>query len=151
MVRLAVTPERSAWVAARVAAFPAEAPEQIRWQAPYVAEFGALPLYLGWFETIGIRVDGEIVSWSTEDDYPGARTVEERYLWLTALVDGTRRYEGLSDLLPPRPTDAIDCPHWGHPLFTEGKVFCPECCGLGWVQAGRAEHCDPADRPAAAR
>jgi hypothetical protein len=136
VVRLAVSPEQSAWIAARVAAFPAEAPEQLRWQAPYVAEFGALPLYLGWFETIGIRADGEIVSWSTEGDYPGARPVEDRYEWLTALVDGARRYEALRALLPARPADAVDCRHLAHPLFSEGKVFCPECCGLGWVQVG---------------
>jgi hypothetical protein len=138
VVRLAVTPEQSAWIAARVAAFPVEAPGPVQWEAPYVAEFVALPLYLGWFETIGIRADGEIVSWSTEGDYPGSRPVEDRYIWLSALVDGARRYEGLRALLPPRPADAIDCPCLAHPLFSEGKVLCPECCGLGWVRAGQA-------------
>lgn len=138
MVRLAVTPEQSAWIDARVAAFPSEAAEPIRWEAPYVSQFGALPLYLGWFETIGIRADGEILSWSTEGDYPGTRPVEDRYLWLSALVDGARRYEALRALLPARPSDAVDCRHPGHPLFSERKISCPECCGLGWVQAGRA-------------
>ncbi len=139
MVRLAVTREQSAWIAARIAAFRDEAPEPIRWETPYASEFGALPLYLGWTETIGIRADGEIVNWSTEGDYPGSRPVEEDDIWLSALVDGARRYEGLRGLLPSRPADAIDCRCLAHPLFSEGKILCSECCGLGWFQAGRAK------------
>ena len=141
MVRLAVSPEQSAWIAARVAAFSAEAPQQLRWEVPHVAEFGALPLYLGWFETIGIRPDGEIVGWSTDDEfsgYSGVRPVEDRYHWLSALVDGSRRYERLKALLPARPAGAVDCLHLALPLYAEGKVFCPECCGLGWVEPARA-------------
>jgi hypothetical protein len=105
---------------------------------PYVAQFAALPLYLGWFETIAIRADGEIVSWSTEGEYPGVRPVEDRYLWLSALVDGSRRYEPLRSLLPRRPAGAVDCRHLGHPMFEVGKVFCPVCCGLGWIVPAKA-------------
>jgi hypothetical protein len=122
-----------------VGAFSSEAPEQLRWEAPYVAEAAALPLYLGWTETIGIRADGEIIRWSTEGDYPGVQPVEDRYLWLTALVDGSRRYPELRALLPTRPAGAVDCRHLTIPLFAEGKVFCPECYGLGWVRAAIAE------------
>jgi hypothetical protein len=133
MVRMAMPPELSAWVTARIASFRSEAPEPLRWEAPYVAEFAALPLYLGWWETIGIRAGGEIVSWSTEDEYAGVRPVEDRSLWLSALVVGTQRYPELRPLLPPRPAGAVDCRHLGHPLFAEGRVICGECCGLGWV------------------
>jgi len=135
MVRLAVSPELSAWIADRIAAFPTESPHPIRWEAPYVAEFGALPLYLGWWETIGIRADGEILSWSTEGDYPGTRPVEDRYVWLSSLVEGARRHEALLALLPTRPADAVDCPHLTIPGFAESQVICPDCCGLGWFQA----------------
>jgi hypothetical protein len=135
VARLAMSPEQSAWITARVASFPAEAPEQLLWEARNVADFGALPLYLGWSETIGIRADGEIVRWSTEGDYPGARPVLDRYTWVTALVDGTRRYEALRALLPSRPADAVDCRCLVYPVFCEGKILCPECCGLGWVRA----------------
>jgi hypothetical protein len=142
MVRLAVTPEQAAWIAARVAAFPTEAPPgQIWWDGQYVAQFGALPLGVGWWETIGIRADGEIVSWCTDDsgpagDYPGVRPVKGPE-WLKALVVGARQYEELRDLLPPRPTDAVDCQHLDHPMFTEGKVLCPRCFGLGWARPSR--------------
>jgi hypothetical protein len=55
VARVTVNEELSAWIAARIAAFPSEAAEQLRWQVPYVTEAVALPLYLGWCETIGIR------------------------------------------------------------------------------------------------
>jgi hypothetical protein len=141
MARVTMPPELSAWVADRIATFPHEAPEQLRWMAPSVVEYAALPLYVGWWDTTGIRPDGEIVSWSTEDElsgYSGVRPVEDRYHWLSALVDGSRRYERLKALLPTRPPGAVDCPHLAYPVFAEGKVFCPGCCGLGWVQAGDA-------------
>src|SRR4051812_3967744 len=100
-----MSPELSAWVAARVAAFPHEAPESLRWLAPSVAEYAALPLYVGWWDTTAITAAGEIVSWSTEDEssgYSGVRPVETHYHWLSALVDGSRRYERLKALLPAR-------------------------------------------------
>jgi hypothetical protein len=147
LTRVAVSPELSAWIAARIAAFPAKAAEQLRWEAPYVSEAKALPLYLGWFETIGIRADGEIVRWSTEGEYPGVQSVEDRYVWLSSLVDASRRYPELRVLLPTRPVKAVDCRHLSHPIFAEGKVFCPECCGLGWVDAADAEHDPPTDLP----
>jgi hypothetical protein len=137
MARIALPPELSAWLADRIAMFPREAPGQLRWLAPSVVGYAALPLCVGWWDTTGIRADGEIVSWSTEDDlagYSGVRPVEDRYLWLSALVDGTWRYERLKVLLPRRPPAAVDCFHLRHPVFAEGKVSCPEYCGLGWVE-----------------
>jgi hypothetical protein len=133
MALLVVSPELSVWLAERVAAYSAEASAPLRWLAASVAEFGALPLYVGWFDVIGLRPDGEFVCWSREGDYPGTRPVEDRYLWLTSLVDAARRYPELRALLPARPVGARDCPHLAHPYFAQGKVFCPDCCGLGWI------------------
>jgi hypothetical protein len=62
MTRVAVSPELSAWIADRIAAFPTEAAEQIRWQVPDVTQNKALSLYRGWTQTIGIRADGEIIN-----------------------------------------------------------------------------------------
>ena len=137
--QVTVPPELSAWLAARVAAFPSEAPEGLRWEAPYVAESGALPLYCEWTETIAIRPDGEFVRWSTEGEYAGVKPVEERYLWVSALVIACRRYSELHVLLPARPPGAVDCDHFGHPLFTEYKVICSKCCGLGWLVGGESD------------
>jgi hypothetical protein len=75
--------------------------------------------------------------------YSGVRPVEDRYFWLSSLVDGSRRYQPLKFLLPQRPANAVDCRHLAHPIFAEGKVFCPECCGLGWVDPSASY--DPAE------
>jgi hypothetical protein len=152
MAHVAMSPEISAWVTDRISMFPREAPEQLRWLAPSVVEYAALPLYVGWWDTTGIRPDGAIVSWSTEDElsgYSGMRLVEDRYQWLSALVDGCRRYERLIALLPTRPAGAVECPYLAHALHAEGKVFCPKCCGLGWVEPSGAQPgaaTDPAGR-----
>ncbi len=140
-MRVEVTPELSAFIAARIAGFPAEAPERLRWEAPFVAEFDALPLYVGWVETVGVRPDGEVVRWSTEGDYAGVRAVEDRVWVLSALVDGSRRYPELAALIPERPPDAADCPCRGQPVFASGVVLCGECGGVGWLprNSGTAE------------
>ena len=91
------------------------------------------PLYLGWMETIGIRADGEMVSWSTEGDYSGLRPVEDRTWLLSALVCGVERYPELRALLPERPKEAVDCPCRKHPLLVSGKIRCGECGGIGWL------------------
>jgi hypothetical protein len=138
-VRVAVSAELSAFIAARVAAFPAEAPGPLRCEAPFVAEFAALPLYLGWTETIGIRPDGEVVRWSSEGAYAGARPVQDRVWMLSALVEGAQRYPELAALLPERPSGAVDCPCRTHPLLASGQVLCGQCGGIGWlVQESRA-------------
>jgi hypothetical protein len=148
VVRIAVPPELSAFIAARVASYPTEAPERLRWESPFVTDFGALPLYPGWTETIGIRPDGEIVQWSTEGDYPGLRAVEDRLWVLSALVAGAKRYPELRALLPERPAGAVDCQCRDHPLFVSGKVLCGTCGGVGWLPAeSRAEPSAAPDRP----
>ena len=94
-----------------------------------VDEFNALPLYVGWTQTIGIRADGEVVCWSTEGDYAGTRPEEDRSWLLTALVAGADRYPELRPLLPVRGPDAIDCPCRAIPLCVSGKVGCASAAG----------------------
>jgi hypothetical protein len=50
------------------------------------------------------------VRWHTDGPapYPGVWPVEGRYDWLSALVEGARRYPELGVLLPARPASA-DC------------------------------------------
>lgn len=137
MVRVAVAPEMSAWIAARIDRYAAEATEPYQqWEAPVVARFAALPLIRHWFETLGLRADGELVRWHTDgpDPYDGIRPVDDRVAWLPALVEGARWYPELRSLLPPREPGSVDCRCAGIPLFSSGKVICPECGGLGWVR-----------------
>jgi hypothetical protein len=138
-VRVAVSPTLSNFVTARIANYGAEATNPYHgWDAPSVAEFAALPLIRHWYETIGLRADGEIVRWSTIDNpdpYPGVKPVEDRYDWLSALVEGAGIYPKLRELLPIRGPAAVECRCARYPPFVAGKFICPECCGLGWVEA----------------
>ena len=141
-MRVAMPPELSAFIAARIAGYAAEATEPFhRWEAPAVAAFAALPLIRHWFETFGLRADGEVVRWDTDGEtpYPGVRPVEERFDWLSALVEGARRWQELRALLPVRPPSARDCFCVGHALFAQGRMLCPECCGLRWIMHPNAE------------
>lgn len=139
MTRVPVTVETSEYIARCVGAFCDEAPEQLRWQAHYVAEFRALPLYIGWTETIGLRPDGEIVRWSTEGEYTGVRPVEDP-VWVRAgLVEGSKRYPGLRSLIPARRPDARTCPVCAGAGYPPGlpHIGC-SCGGVGWVDAKTA-------------
>ena len=109
--------------------------------APSVIEYAVLPLYVGWWDTTGIRPDGEIVSWSTEDelsDYSGIRRVEDRYLWLSAVVDGSRRYERLKALLPTRPAGRRRLRPPGPSGVCRGKGILPEMQRARMGRAGRS-------------
>jgi hypothetical protein len=132
-VRIILNDEMSAYIAFRIAEFPTESEERIRWQSCYVAEFSALPLYLGWFETIGIRPDGEFISWSTENEFAGVKAVEERTWMLSALIVGAKRYPELRRLLPQRGPDDLDCKCFQHPKFVSVEVLCGTCGGIGWL------------------
>gem|GEM_PF-2479074 len=137
-MQFALSPELSAFVAARIANYEAEATELYhRLEAPAVVEFAALPLIRHWAETIGLRTNGEVVRWHTDLDepYSGVRPVEERYDWLSAVVEGAQRWPELGALLPARPASAVVCRCVGHASFAHGKVICPECCGLQWQLA----------------
>src|SRR4051812_3342300 len=109
MARVPLSDEAVRFIADRIASFPTDPPDRLWWQAGYVTNFGALPLYLGWTETIGITPDGRVIRWSTEGEYAGARPVEDRDWVLLTLVDGAARYPGLRSLLPERGAEAIDC------------------------------------------
>ena len=138
MSHVDVTPDASKWIAAKIAAFATEADHRHHWLTEYVSQFNALPLYVGWTETIGIRPNGEIVSWSTEDEFIGVRSIEDRMLVLISLVNGSRRFPELAHLLPKRTPGAEDCGCRDVPLLVSGRAFCGTCGGLGWLptQAG---------------
>lgn len=133
VARVGMSIALQAYVAARIEHYTREAPGPLQEESPFAAEFGALPLYRDWGETIGIRPDGELVRWSTDGDFPGVRPVEDRKWMLIALVVGARRYAELAALIPVRPPEAVDCMCCSHPLFADGRVLCGKCCGLGWL------------------
>jgi hypothetical protein len=132
-VRVSVPAELAAFLQARIADYAAEAPEPLRWAAPFVTEIGALPLYFGWTETIALRPDGQLVCWSTEGHDAEVRPLHDGAWVLPALVAGADRYPELRELLPERPSDAVECPCRKHPLFASRQIPCGRCGGLGWL------------------
>jgi hypothetical protein len=139
VAQIAVPADLAAFLQARIACYPAEAPEVLQWATPFVSEFAALPLYFGWTETIALRPDGRLVCWSTEAEYAGMRALEDRDWVLPALVAGADRYPELRALLPERPPGAVDCPCLEHPLLASRQILCGRCGGLGWLATeGRA-------------
>ena len=132
-MRVAVSEELSAFIAARVAGFPTEATGPLLYESPFVAEFAALPLYRGWTETIGIQPSGEIVRWSPDGDFAGIQPEDDRVWVLSALVEGSKRYPELAELIPQRPPDAVDCECRKNPWIASGKFECGKCGGVGWL------------------
>lgn len=134
-----VPTEVAAFVQARIASYSTEAPPELQWASPFVAEFGALPLYFGWTEIIALRPHGGLVCWSTEAQHAGLQSLQDRSWVLPALVAGANRYPQLRVLLPERPPGAVDCPCLKHPLLASNQVLCGNCGGLGWLATeGRA-------------
>ncbi len=140
MTRFDVTKEEFAYIAARVTSFASEAAANWQWQCAFVDEFGALPLFLGWTETFGIRPDGSLVRWSTEGQYPGVRPIERQVDVNLAIIHGSERHPELARLIPQPPADAIVCAQChgtGRVAVSDDPLIC-SCGGAGWVVPGEA-------------
>ncbi|HKO91813.1 MAG TPA: hypothetical protein VJU61_11700 [Polyangiaceae bacterium] len=131
--RLRLKPEQAAFVADRVRHFARDAPETWSWQRGYVQEHRALPLYLGWTETLGIQPDGFLVRWSTEAEYDGVKSIVDPIECAVALTLGAERYPELQSLVPDRPRDVQHCSACaGLGRFPQQPEVICECGGLGW-------------------
>jgi hypothetical protein len=138
MTSVEVTKDEFAYIAARVKSFASEAEANWQWQANFVEQFEALPLFLGWTETLGIRPDGSLVRWSTEGEYSGVRPVDRRVDVNLALIYGSRRHPKLVRLIPRPPSDAIVCAQChgtGRVAVSDDPLICA-CGGAGWLAAG---------------
>jgi hypothetical protein len=137
-----VTEEESAYIAARVRAFVAEAAPEWQWQAPFVERFGALPLFLGWTEALAIQPDGSLVRWSIEGDYEELRVIDIQIEINLALISGAKRYPRLARLIPKAPADAVICVqcHGTGRLNTADDPLICSCGGAGWVRPEEARH-----------
>jgi hypothetical protein len=140
MTRVEVTEDEAAYIAARVGSFASEASADWMWQNTFVQQFAALPLFLGWSETLGIRADGSLVRWSTEGEYKGARPVDRQVDVNLALINGSRRYPRLVRLIPRPPSEAnvcAQCHGTGRVAVSDDPLVCA-CGGAGWVLPGEA-------------
>jgi hypothetical protein len=134
MVRLKLTAEEVDAIAARIAAYDVESDPPRRWYTRFVEQFGVLPLYHGWSESIGIRADAVLVRWSTEGEYEGTREVDAPIWVRIALVEGAKRYPVLRPHIPPRPAGALTCQtcHGTGSIQQLPTVIC-QCGGVGWI------------------
>lgn len=134
MPRVLVGPEETEFIRERIARFAHEAPANLRWQAEHVRLNQALPLYVGWTETAGIRADGTLVRWVTEDVTNTQELADSTWVNL-ALVQGAARYPQLRSLIPSRPATARTCDGCNGAGTLPGlptNVIC--CCGgIGWL------------------
>jgi hypothetical protein len=138
VTRIELLPGEIAFIEHAVGTFDMSAPENLRWQLRYVRQHRALPVYLGWTETIALRSDGTLLRWSTEDDSPGARELDDASWMTAALVQASRRYPELSRLFPARPADAVTCGQCNGTgsldLSAEHADILCACGGAGWLR-----------------
>lgn len=133
---LNLTQEQSTHIEHLIDSFQGEAPETHQWLSPFVLRYKALPMYLGWFETTGLLANGQVVKWSTEQEYEGVKPVDDLILFRASLMEAVNRYAGCEFLIPERPENAIDCDICEgtgtiqHPEMS--KVIC-QCGGVGWL------------------
>jgi hypothetical protein len=135
MLRVALGPEEKEFICERIARFAEEAPADLRWQVEHVRLNQALPLYVGWTETAGIRADGTMVRWLTEDVTNTQELGDSTWVNL-ALVQGALRYPQLKTLIPPRPPGARTCDVClgsGMTPDAPPSVIC-SCGGIGWLR-----------------
>ena len=95
-----------------------------------------LPVYEYMSGSILLSTSGEFLFY---DDESGSVDRLDDSRWENiALVSLTRRYPDMSDLLPPRPRNAIACPACsGAGRVPRLNVICGECAGLGWKDDAR--------------
>src|ERR1051325_3900959 len=102
----------------------------------------AVVLTLGLGPAMYLTFDGRVIVHAYMEDEPPRESSDPKEAY-TAIVVGadTRGAPELLSLLPPRPSDAIDCAAcrgsgWikmGRDIYGEpAKISCWECGGLGW-------------------
>jgi hypothetical protein len=103
------------------------------WLKEPVRQHKFLPLYLGWFSTIGLLSDCSFVRWDQEEEPPILRTLSNAFLQRMALCQGIEHYPQLVALLPTRPDEAVTCSLCGGVGDVPGlpQIICV-CGGIGW-------------------
>jgi len=98
---------------------------------------GAIALWATLGQIWGLRPDGSLWKFDADLDVPIVPLEPE---WnITAIFLGAARYSWLAELIPPRPSDARDCPRCEGTGWIaaglepdSGGVICQECRALGW-------------------
>jgi hypothetical protein len=103
------------------------------WKVEAIQRTNGLPAYADLGGVIVLTATGVLLSFSTESK---TTSLVEEELWNdVALASLGRLYPDLSEMLPPRPTDASICKHCsGSGWIRNGRLFCRPCRGRGWLE-----------------
>jgi hypothetical protein len=115
-----------------IAALP---PDKLDPSRTHAARLMALPIGVSLWADYYLRPNGELVIVGEDIDQPDEESVySDQQSVFPVLAWASEQYPELKALLPVRGSTAIDCPICQSvPLFATGKVRCPRCAGLHWV------------------
>jgi hypothetical protein len=103
-------PELSNWIQEAIGRYTlatSNEPEHLKY---YATLYNLLPLYPDWAHCYGLRSDGTIFLFSTEDEEKTIHEETDERLRNLALFRGAQKYPELKSLSPIRSADLIDCP-----------------------------------------
>ena len=135
---MTISPQLADWIQEAIQRFSSEESDERPYLKYYAARHNALPLYIDWTHSYGLRVDGTVVLFSTDSEEETMQEEGDERLRNFALYVGAQKYPEIAPLVPTRPSDAIDCKYCkGRGRFqVEGidpNVLVCFCGGLGWV------------------
>jgi hypothetical protein len=139
-----LTPSQRQQVERSIAEFIADSSSVYTYAFGAIARLNALPLFFDWTAFMALLPDGQIV-WVPYDEAPGdIEVVQEERVRNMGLFQSSKLHPELQFLVPPKPTDAIDCPDCrgtGRLPFPPGSEYIAErlicyCGGLGWLPHG---------------
>lgn len=140
-----LTPSQRQQVERRIAEFIADSSSVYAYAFGAIARLNGLPLYFDWTAFMALLLDGQIV-WISYDNEPGdIEVVQEERVRNMGLFQACKLHPELQFLVPPKPTDAIDCPDcrgMGRLPFPPGSEHVAErlicyCGGIGWLPSGK--------------
>jgi len=105
------------------------------WAKEFVRGADFLPLYWGWLAALGLRPNGEVVSWEYETSE--VQVVDCGSLERLALSQGAKLYPELKGAMPERPANAVKCESCaGRGYFQLAPHLICVCGGVGWTIPG---------------
>ena len=133
--------ELSNWIIEAIKRLTTEESTEPAWSKAYAELYNLLPLMHGWTASFGLRADGKVLFYTTDDEEQTIREEADERLRNMAMYRGSLKYPELSVLVPNRPANAMIC------SFCEGRgrielegidpnVIVCYCGGLGWLPHG---------------
>jgi hypothetical protein len=121
----------------KIAVFMREREVAPAWLLEAVRRHGFLPLYVGWFATLGLRPDGTFVRLEGDARDGRLTLLKDPYWQRMAICQGAKKYPELRSFIPERPPAASTCPSCqGSGEIAGAPHLICICGGAGWIVAG---------------